>query len=360
MKETTDKLENEVLSERNKVNQILNFTVKELETVMIEIKESKFRAKQLFEWFHKKRVWNYDDMLNLPLKLRDNLKQTYPIAPLKIVEKYTSNIDGTIKYLFELPDSHIIESVLMRYKHGNSVCISSQVGCRMGCTFCASTVDGRVRNLMSSEMLGQIYAIGNDTGERITNIVVMGSGEPLEELDTTLKFVELINSEAGQNIGQRHITLSTCGLVPEIRELADRKLQINLAISLHAATDEKRKVIMPIARKYGLDELLDVCRYFTDMTGRRITFEYALISEENDFEEDAKILGKLLKGRLCHVNLIPVNKIEERKYTSSTEKRIDKFKSTLEGYGVTTTLRRTLGADIEAACGQLRRRYLKK
>lgn len=343
-----------------KTNEILNCTIKELELIILECKESKFRAKQLFEWFHKKRVWNYDDMLNLPIKLRNTLSAKYPIAPLKIIEKYTSDIDGTIKYLFELPDSHIIESVLMRYKHGNSVCISSQVGCRMGCTFCASTVDGRVRNLMASEMLGQVYAIGDDTGERVTNIVLMGSGEPLEELDTTLRFVELINHEGGQNIGQRHITISTCGLVPQIKILADKKIQVNLAISLHATTNDKRKTIMPIARKYGLEELLKVCNYFTDMTGRRITFEYALISEENDFEDDAKRLGELLKGMLCHVNLIPVNKIEERKYTSSPEKRIQKFKNTLEGYGVPTTLRRTLGADIEAACGQLRRRYLKK
>ena len=342
------------------VNQILNYTIEELDEVVKECKESKFRAKQLFEWFHKKRVCNYDEMLNLPIKFRENLKNKYPIEPIVMLEKYTSNIDGTIKYLFELNDSHIIESVLMRYKHGNSVCISSQVGCRMGCTFCASTVEGRVRNLMASEMLAQVYAIGEDTGERITNIVVMGSGEPLEELSTTLRFIELINHEAGQNIGQRHITISTCGLVPEIKLLADKKLQINLAISLHAATDDKRKAIMPITRKYGIEELLNACRYFTDMTGRRITFEYALISEENDFADDAKRLGELLKGMLCHVNLIPVNKIEERKYTSSPEKRIDKFKIILEGYGVTTTLRRTLGADIEAACGQLRRRYLKK
>ncbi len=342
------------------MNEILNCTLSELENIVLECGESKFRAKQLFEWFHKKRVWNYDEMLNLPIKFRSTLSEKYPIKPLQIVEKYCSNVDGTIKYLFELPDSHIIESVLMRYKHGNSVCISSQVGCRMGCTFCASTVDGRVRNLMASEMIGQIYAISEDNDERITNIVVMGSGEPLEELDTTLRFIELINHPSGQNIGQRHITLSTCGLVPEIRILADKKLQVNLAISLHATTNDKRKEIMPIARKYNLDELLDACNYFIDKTNRRITFEYALISAENDNEEDARKLGNLLKGMLCHVNLIPVNKIDERQYTSSPEKRVDKFKGILESYGVPTTLRRTLGADIDAACGQLRRRYLKK
>ena len=342
------------------MNEILNYTIPELEAVILECGESKFRAKQLFEWFHKKMVWDYDEMLNLPLKLREKLKAQYPIMPLRIVEKLCSEIDGTIKYLFELSDSHIIESVLMRYKHGNSVCISSQVGCRMGCRFCASTVEGRVRNLLPAEMVGQIYAISKDTGERVSNIVVMGSGEPLEELDVTLRFIELINHPSGQNIGQRHITVSTCGLVPEIKTLARQQLQINLALSLHATTDEKRQAIMPIARKYSLDEVLDACHYFIEQTNRRVTFEYALIEGENDGEQDARRLGALLKGMLCHVNLIPVNKIDERNYTSSKLTNIERFKGILEQYGIPTTLRRTLGADIDAACGQLRRRYLKK
>ncbi len=342
------------------MNEIVSLDLKELEAVILSYGESKFRAKQLFEWFHKKMVWDYNEMSNLPLKLREKLASDYPIMPLRIVEKLTSQIDGTIKYLFELGDSHIIESVFMRYKHGNSVCISSQVGCRMGCKFCASTIEGRVRNLLPSEMLGQIYAIQKDTDERVSNIVIMGSGEPLEELDVTLKFLSLINDPMGQNIGGRHITVSTCGLVPQMRRLADEKLQINLALSLHATTDEKRKAIMPIANKYSIAELMDACQYFIKQTNRRITFEYSLIEGENDNEEDAHRLGKLLKGMLCHVNLIPVNKIEERNYKSSQTSRIERFIHILEQYGVPTTLRRTLGADIEAACGQLRRRYIKK
>lgn len=342
------------------MNEIISLSVEDLEGIILGYGESKFRAKQLFEWFHKKMVWDYQAMNNLPQKLKDQLAKDYPIRPLRIVEKLTSQIDGTIKYLFELWDSHIIESVFMQYKHGNSVCISSQVGCRMGCKFCASTIEGRVRNLMPSEMVGQIYAIQKDTNERVSNVVVMGSGEPLEELDITLQFIHLINDPLGQNIGSRHITVSTCGLVPEMRRLADEKLQINLALSLHATTDEKRREVMPIANRYTIAELMDTCRYFVRQTNRRITFEYALIENENDQEEDAQRLGKLLKGMLCHVNLIPVNKIEERTYKSSQASRIQRFIHILEQYGVPTTLRRTLGADIDAACGQLRRRYIKK
>ncbi len=342
------------------MNEILNLNIEELEALVLSLGESKFRAKQLFEWFHKKMVWDYKEMTNLSNRLRETLEREYPIKPLRIVEKLVSEVDGTIKYLFELWDSHIIESVFMRYKHGNSVCISSQVGCRMGCKFCASTLEGRVRNLMPAEMVGQIYAIQQDTNERVSNIVIMGSGEPLEELDVTLKFISLINAPLGQNIGSRHITVSTCGLVPEMKRLADEKLQINLALSLHATTDEKRKAVMPIAYQYSIRELMEVCRYFIKQTGRRVTFEYALIEGENDQEEDARRLGQLLKGMICHVNLIPVNKIEERNYKSSGALSIEKFINTLEEYGVVATRRRTLGADIDAACGQLRRRYIKK
>lgn len=340
------------------MNELINLNTKELETIILTYGESQFRAKQLFEWFHKKMIWDYDKMSNIPQGLRQKLKVDYPVRPLKIVEKLTSRIDGTIKYLFELPDSHIIEGVYMQYKHGDSVCISSQVGCRMGCKFCASTIEGRIRNLTPSEMLGQIYTIEQDRDTRISNIVVMGSGEPLEELDVTLKFISLINDEKGQNIGSRHITLSTCGLVPQIRQLADQKLQINLAISLHATTDEKRKRMMPIAYKYSIKELMEACRYFTSKTNRRITFEYALIAGENDTIEDAHQLGELLKGMLCHVNLIPVNKVEERDYISSN--MAQPFIKILETYKIPVTRRRTLGADIDAACGQLRRRYLNK
>jgi 23S rRNA (adenine2503-C2)-methyltransferase len=343
------------------MNDIMSKNIAELEKIMEDYGESKFRAKQIFEWLHKKMVFDYQLMSNVPKKLLEELQRDYPVDTMKIVKKYESEIDGTIKYLFELKDSHIIESVLMRYKHGNSVCISTQVGCHMNCAFCASTLEGLVRNLTPGEMVSQIYHIAKDTGEKITHVVMMGSGEPLERLDYTCKFIELINCDKGQNIGQRHITLSTCGLVPNIIELANKKLQVTLAVSLHASDDEKRKKIMPIAKKYSIKQLLDACRYYTDTTGRRITFEYALIDQENDTPEDAKRLGNLLKGMLCHVNLIPVNSIEERNYKGSHKTSIDRFIKILEqDYNIDTTLRRRLGADIDAACGQLRRRYVAK
>jgi len=337
---------------------IISKDLLELQELMSLYGESKFRAKQLFEWFHKKMVWNYEDMTNLSNGLREKLTRDYPIPSIKIVKKYISNIDGTIKYLFEMQDSHIIESVLMRYKYGNSVCISTQIGCKMGCKFCASTLGGLVRNLTPGEMLAQVYLVQQDVQERISNIVMMGSGEPLERLDLTMRFIHLINSEIGQNIGQRHITLSTCGIVPSIYEFADQMPQVTLAVSLHAPTDEKRKRIMPIASKYSIAETIQACRYYVQKTGRRITFEYALMEGENDTPEDAKCLVELLKGLLCHVNLIPVNKIEERQYISSDASRIEKFSDRLSAGGVQTTLRRKLGADIDAACGQLRNRYI--
>lgn len=343
------------------MNDIMSKNIAELEKIMEDYGESKFRAKQIFEWLHKKMVFDYQLMSNVPKKLLDQMQRDYPIDNMKIVKKYVSEIDGTIKYLFELKDSHIIESVLMRYKHGNSVCISTQVGCHMNCAFCASTLEGLVRNLTPGEMVSQIYHIAKDTGEKVTHVVMMGSGEPLERLDYTCRFIELINCDKGQNMGQRHITLSTCGLVPNIIELANKKLQVTLAVSLHASDDEKRKKIMPIARKYSIKQLLDACRYYTDTTGRRITFEYALIDQENDTPEDARRLGNLLKGMLCHVNLIPVNAIEERTYKGSPKTNIDRFIKILEqDYNIDTTLRRKLGADIDAACGQLRRRYVAK
>ena len=343
------------------MNDIMSKNIAELEKIMEDYGESKFRAKQIFEWLHKKMVFDYQLMSNVPKKLLEELQRDYPVDTMKIVKKYESEIDGTIKNLFELKDSHIIESVLMRYKHGNSVCISTQVGCHMNCAFCASTLEGLVRNLTPGEMVSQIYHIAKDTGEKITHVVMLGSGQPLERLDYTCKFIELINCDKGQNIGQRHITLSTCGLVPNIIELANKKLQVTLAVSLHASDDEKRKKIMPIAKKYSIKQLLDACRYYTDTTGRRITFEYALIDQENDTPEDAKRLGNLLKGMLCHVNLIPVNSIEERNYKGSHKTSIDRFIKILEqDYNIDTTLRRRLGADIDAACGQLRRRYVAK
>ncbi len=337
---------------------IINYSIEQLENIVLGYGESKFRAKQLFEWLHKKNVWHYDEMSNLSKPLREKLKVDWPLPQMKIIEKYESQIDGTIKYLFELSDSHIIESVLMRYKHGNSICISSQVGCRMGCKFCASTLDGLARNLEVSEMLGQIYFVSKDIGERISNVVIMGSGEPLEYLDTTKQFIRQINHEKGYQIGQRHIAISTCGLVPAIKALADEKFQVTLAISLHAGTDEKRQTIMPIARKYSIEELLDACRYYIQQTGRRITFEYALIQGENDTKEDAMQLVKLLKGMLCHVNLIPVNPVKEREYKASLSQSVENFADVLQSNHIETTVRRRLGQDIDAACGQLRRRYL--
>lgn len=342
------------------MNDLLSMSIEELEEPIKACGESKFRAKQLFEWFHQKMVWDYEAMSNLPVSLREKLQMKYPIKPMRILKKYESQLDGTIKYLFELSDCHIIESVFMRYKHGNSVCISSQVGCRMGCKFCASTVDGLIRALTPAEMLGQIYLITKDTGERVSNIVVMGSGEPLEKLDITTRFIELINHPKGQNIGQRHITVSTCGLPDSIYQLADSGTQITLALSLHATTDEKRKQIMPIAHKYDIEEVLKACQYYAQTTKRRVTFEYALIEGQNDTKEDAIELAKLLKGMLCHVNLIPVNQIKEATYKGSSHERVKAFVSQLEAYHIETTVRRTLGTDIDAACGQLRRRYLEE
>ncbi|ONI37827.1 23S rRNA (adenine(2503)-C(2))-methyltransferase [Candidatus Epulonipiscium fishelsonii] len=331
----------------------------ELEKIMLSLGESKFRAKQLFEWFHQKKIWDYNQMTNLPKNLKDKLTTQYPTNNIKIVEKYISAIDGTRKYLFELSDYHIIESVLMKYKHGNSVCISSQVGCRMGCKFCASTIGGLKRNLTPAEMLAQVYKISEDINEKISNIVIMGTGEPLERLDITTKFIELINSDKGQNIGQRHITVSTCGLVPKILELAEKEMQITLAISLHATTDEDRKNIMPIANKYTIKQLLDACKLYINKTGRRITFEYSLIDGQNDTVDVAKQLSNLLKGMLCHVNLIPINKIETQSFKSSSEDKIKDFANILKSRGIEVTVRRTLGQDINASCGQLRYNYLK-
>lgn len=337
---------------------IMSMTIEELETMLQSVGEKKFRAKQIFEWIHQKRIFNYEQMTNISKALQHKLLENTILYEPKIIQKHISKIDGTIKYLFELYDSHIIESVLMKHEYGNTICISSQVGCRMGCSFCASTVDGLIRNLTAGEMLSQVYAIQNDTGTRISNIVIMGSGEPLEQLDITLKFIELVNHPSGQNLGQRHITVSTCGLVPRIYELAEHKLQITLAISLHASNDNVRRQTMPIANKYSIDDIIQACRYYIEKTNRRITFEYALIDGINDSKEQAYELANLLKGLLCHINLIPVNEIEEREYTHSNEKKVNEFSKILNSKGVQTTVRRKLGNDINAACGQLRRRFI--
>ncbi len=339
-------------------NDIMSMTSVEIEELLESIGEKKFRAKQIFEWIHSKGVLEYDLMTNLSKDLREKLMGKTSLIKPKILEKHVSKEDKTTKYLIELQDSHIIESVLMRHKYGNTVCISSQIGCHMGCTFCASTIDGLIRNLTPGEMLAQIYLIQEDLGERISGVVVMGSGEPLEKLDVTVRFLTLINDPKGQNIGQRHITVSTCGLVPQIYELADLGLQITLAISLHASNDAMRRRTMPIANKYSINEIMESCRYYIKKTNRRITFEYALIEGVNDNKEDAYELAEVLKGLLCHVNLIPVNEIKERDYKHSKRQSIEAFAKVLTGRGIETTIRKTLGSDINAACGQLRRSFI--
>jgi 23S rRNA (adenine2503-C2)-methyltransferase len=297
-------------------------------------------------------------MKNIPKSLVAKLNENFTIDLPKVIEIYKSDIDGTEKFLLGFKDGNLIEAVLMKYKHGNSICISTQVGCRMGCKFCASTLEGRIRNLTAGEILSQILVVQNHIGERISNIVLMGSGEPLDNYDNVVKFLEVVSAEYGLNIGQRHITLSTCGIVPKIYELADKEFSITLAISLHAFSDEKRKEIMPIANKYSINEILEACRYYINKTNRRITFEYALVKEVNDGREDAKALGKLLKGMLCHVNLIPVNEIKENSFKRSSKKAIEDFSEILKSFGIEVTTRREMGSDINAACGQLRRSYM--
>ncbi|WP_297631738.1 23S rRNA (adenine(2503)-C(2))-methyltransferase RlmN [uncultured Clostridium sp.] len=337
---------------------LLDYNIEELSGWLKENGESAFRAKQVFSWIYK-GVFSFEEMKNIPKSLKEKLSDNFKIYIPEVVEVYKSDIDGTKKMLLELEDGNLIESVIMKYKHGNTICVSTQVGCRMGCKFCASTIEGRIRNLTSGEILSEVLRATEIEGERISNIVLMGSGEPLDNYDNVVKFLKEVNAEYGLNIGQRHITLSTCGLVPEIRNLANEGLNVTLAISLHATTDEKRRVIMPIANKYSIDEILDECRNFIDRTNRRVTFEYSLVKDVNDGKEDAKALGKLLKGMLCHVNLIPVNEIKENSFKRSSEKTIEDFAKILKDAGVEATVRREMGSDINAACGQLRRSYIK-
>lgn len=337
---------------------IMSYDIKELTKVFVDSGEKAFRAKQVYTWLHQNLVADFDEMTNLSKSLREDLKGRYDIRMPRIVEKLESSIDGTRKYLFELYDGCVIESVFMKYKHGNSVCISSQVGCRMGCRFCASTINGLERNLTPSEMLGQIYGIQKDTKERVSNIVIMGSGEPLDNYDNVIKFLKLISCEEGLNISLRNLTLSTCGLVDKVKELANLNLQLTLAISLHSPTDELRRSIMPIANKYSLEEIIDACKYYFSKTKRRISFEYSLIKDLNDTPECATELIRLIKGLNCHVNLIPINPIKERDYTHSDVQYIQSFKNMLEKQKINVTIRREMGADINAACGQLRRSYI--
>ena len=337
---------------------IKSLNLEELKTELESMGEKAFRAKQMYEWMHVKLVRSFDEMTNLSAKFREQCKEKYEYTCVNPVRIQESKIDGTKKFLFELSDGNVVESVWMQYKHGNSVCISSQVGCKMGCRFCASTLDGWERNLTPAEMLDQIYAITQDTKERVSNVVVMGTGEPLDNYDNLLRFISLLTDENGLHISQRNVTVSTCGLVPEIYKLAQEKLQITLALSLHATTDEKRRKLMPIANQYSIAELMEACQNYFEQTGRRLTFEYSLVGGVNDTPEDARELCALVKPLNCHVNLIPVNPIRERDYVQSETKAIQAFKGKLERSGIQVTVRREMGRDIDGACGQLRRRVL--
>lgn len=336
---------------------ILDYNLEELQKWMKDNKESSFRAKQIMDWLYK-GACNFDDMKNLPKNTKENLKLNFKIELPKVIEKFVSKKDGTVKLLLGYDDGNLIETVVMKYTHGNSICVSTQIGCRMGCKFCASTLDGRVRDLSCGEIISQILVAQKEIGERISNIVLMGSGEPLDNYENVIKFIKLVNEKYSLNIGQRHITLSTCGLVPKIKQLADEDLQITLAISLHAPNDNIRKQSMPIANKYSIDEIIEACTYYISKTGRRITFEYALIKDFNDTRECAEELSFLLKNILCHVNLIPVNEVKEREYKRADKKNIERFKDILSKKNIEVTVRREMGSDINAACGQLRRSYL--
>ena len=339
---------------------IKSLTLEELTEVIRQMGDKPFRAKQIYQWLHQKLVKDFDEMSNLSKPLREKLKEQFTLTALYPADVKISQIDGTRKYLFRLEDGNVIESVWMQYHHGNSVCISSQVGCRMGCRFCASTLDGLERNLTTAEMLDQIYRIQTLTGERVSNIVIMGSGEPLDNYDNVIRFLRMISDENGLNISQRNITLSTCGIVPNILRLAEENIQITLALSLHAPNDEVRKTLMPIANRYSLKEILPACQTYFEKTGRRLTFEYSLVSGVNDNLDEAKALTSLLKNMHGHVNLIPVNPIKERDYRQSDRKAIEAFKSYLEKNGINVTVRREMGRDINGACGQLRKSFLEE
>lgn len=338
---------------------IKSMTIEELKDLMTGLGEKPFRAKQIYSWIHEHLVISYEEMRNIPASLKKKL-EPYPITALEKVDMQISAIDGTRKYLFRLSDGNVIESVLMRYKHGNSVCISSQVGCRMGCRFCASTIGGLTRCLLPSEMLDQIYRIQADLGERISNVVVMGTGEPLDNYDNLLRFIHILTEEGGLHISQRNLTVSTCGLVPKMYDLAEEKLQITLALSLHAPNDVKRRELMPVANRYSMDEVLEACRNYFEKTGRRITFEYSLVAGVNDSQEDALQLAERIGSLNCHVNLIPVNPIKERSFIRSTRQAVENFKIKLEKCGINVTIRREMGSDIDGACGQLRKSYMEK
>lgn len=336
---------------------IKDYNLEELKQELKEIGEKPFRAEQIFKWLYDEKVQAFDEMTNLSLELREKLKNNYTICNFNILKKQESK-DGTIKYLFDVLDGNAIETVLMKYHHGNSICVSSQIGCKMGCKFCASTGINFVRNLTSGEIVEQIIRVEQDTGERVSNVVLMGIGEPLDNYKNVVNAIRLINHPKGLNIGARHISISTSGLVPKIYQLAEENIQCTLSISLHATDNKKRSSMMPVNNTYPIEKLLQACKDYIAKTNRRISFEYALAKDNNDNLEDAKQLVKLLKGMLCHVNLIPINKIENGKFDKSSNENIMKFRDYLNEHGIVATIRRELGSDIDAACGQLRRKNL--
>ena len=332
-----------------------------LEELKEELKEGGFpayRAGQLYRWLHVQLAEDPEEMTNLPAKLKQFLSENYTITRLQVADRQISRLDGTQKFLFQLPDGETIESVFMKYKFGNSVCVSSQVGCRMGCRFCASTLDGLRRNLLPGEILEEIYTIHRLTGEKISHVVVMGTGEPLDNYENLLKFLRMLTDENGQNLSMRNVTVSTCGLVPRIYDLAREKLSITLALSLHATTDERRREIMPIANTYTISECMAACRYYFEETGRRVTFEYSLIKGVNDSLRDAKELAALAGSISAHINLIPVNPVRERDYEQPDLSAVQAFRAKLEKHGINVSIRRVLGRDIDGACGQLRHRHI--
>ena len=337
---------------------IRELTKEELSLRLKAMGEPSYRSSQIYDWVHKKHVSEFDSMTNLSKKTRERLSEDFYITKLRAVSVLRSELDGTRKYILALGDGNVIEAVLMRYSYGNSVCISSQVGCRMGCRFCASTLGGLVRNLSAAEMLSEVYAIENDTGERVSHIVIMGSGEPLDNYNEVVRFLRMVSDGDGINISQRNITLSTCGIVPRIYELSKLRLQITLALSLHASTQEKRMNTMPIAKAYELSEVLKACRHYIRETGRRLTLEYALAKGVNDSMEDADLLSSIAKDMGAHINLIPVNPVEECGFSEPSRENLIRFRERLEKAGANVTVRREMGRDIDSACGQLRRRYM--
>lgn len=338
---------------------IKSMTLAEMTQALNDMGQPAFRAKQIYTWLHK-GVTDFEEMTNLSKELRAKLDETYYITAPKVARKQRSQKDGTVKYLWELGDGNCVETVLMQYHHGNTVCISSEVGCPMGCKFCASTLGGLVRRLQPSEILDQVLFTALDSGLPISNIVLMGIGEPLDNFDHVMRFLELVNSPEGMNIGMRHISLSTCGLVPRIDELAERKLQLTLSVSLHSPDDASRSAIMPINRKYPVDVLLDACRRYFEKTGRRVSFEYTMIDGVSDSPEQAELLASKLHGLAAHVNMIPLNPVAESPLRPSTRQAVARFQKILEGHGIPATVRRSLGGDIDASCGQLRRKYVKE